>query len=272
MAHRTLIGGTAYNITGGRSMVSGTAYNISGGRTMVGGTGYNIGFGSAETDEPTAMLYSDGNFVFQYGDKVESGKTLTASYTGFENVTAAPPWNGKQNMFKNVKFYNEITPISMYYWFYGAENMQANISSFYLLNMSKVTRMNDAYTYCSNLTGSPVCGNNVTDMYRTYYNCANIGANAYFYSSNVSNSVNCFKYKNNSKYLNIYVPANSITNNTVHYNNTRSLVGANITWKNAGTYQYNTTYNIYIYPVANVAAAAIANGDEEANANAGITV
>lgn len=46
MAHKTLVGGTAYNITGGKSMVSGTAYNITGGRTLVGGTGYNISFGS----------------------------------------------------------------------------------------------------------------------------------------------------------------------------------------------------------------------------------
>jgi hypothetical protein len=28
---------------------------------------------------------------------------------------------------------------------------------------------------------------------------------------------------------------------------TNSLVGAAITWTNAGSYYYNTTYNIYIY-------------------------
>lgn len=46
MAHKTLVSGTAYNITGGKSLVSGTAYNIKGGRTLVGGTGYDISFGS----------------------------------------------------------------------------------------------------------------------------------------------------------------------------------------------------------------------------------
>lgn len=46
MAHKTLVGGTAYNISGGKSMVSGTVYNITGGKTLVGGTGYNIGFES----------------------------------------------------------------------------------------------------------------------------------------------------------------------------------------------------------------------------------
>ena len=104
----------------------------------------------------------------------------------------------------------------------------------------------------------------------TYRGCINLIGNAYFYSRIVNNSTSCFADKNNSKRLNIYVPAGSTTNTTVHYNNTRSLIGKNITWTDAGSYQYNTAYNIYIYPVANVAAAAIANGDEEANANAGI--
>lgn len=45
MAHKTLIGGTAYEISGGRTLVGGTAYSISGGRTLVNGTGYDISFG-----------------------------------------------------------------------------------------------------------------------------------------------------------------------------------------------------------------------------------
>lgn len=44
MAHKTLVGGTAYEITGGRTLVSGTGYDISKGRTLVGGTGYDILF------------------------------------------------------------------------------------------------------------------------------------------------------------------------------------------------------------------------------------
>ena len=44
MAHRTLIGGTAYEITGGRTLVDGTGYSIPGGRTLIGGTGYDVSF------------------------------------------------------------------------------------------------------------------------------------------------------------------------------------------------------------------------------------
>lgn len=44
MAHKTLVGGTAYEIKGGKALVGGTAYDIKKGRTLVGGTGYDISF------------------------------------------------------------------------------------------------------------------------------------------------------------------------------------------------------------------------------------
>lgn len=45
MAHKTLINGTAYEITGGKTLVNGTAYEITEGKTMVGGTVRDIEFG-----------------------------------------------------------------------------------------------------------------------------------------------------------------------------------------------------------------------------------
>lgn len=46
MAHKTLVSGTAYEISGGRTLVGGTGYSIDKGRTKVGGTGYDISFGT----------------------------------------------------------------------------------------------------------------------------------------------------------------------------------------------------------------------------------
>lgn len=43
-AHKTLVGGTAYTVKGGKCMVDGTVYNILKGRTLIGGTGYDINF------------------------------------------------------------------------------------------------------------------------------------------------------------------------------------------------------------------------------------
>lgn len=46
MAHKTKIGGTAYEISGGRTLIDGTGYSIDKGRAKVGGTGYDISFGT----------------------------------------------------------------------------------------------------------------------------------------------------------------------------------------------------------------------------------
>ena len=50
MAHKILIGGTAYDIKGGKCLVGGTVYSIKKGRTLINGTGYDITF--APTYDP----------------------------------------------------------------------------------------------------------------------------------------------------------------------------------------------------------------------------
>ena len=44
MAHKTLINGTAYEITGGKTLVKGTVYEITGGKTLVNGDVHEISF------------------------------------------------------------------------------------------------------------------------------------------------------------------------------------------------------------------------------------
>lgn len=45
MAGKTMIDGTAYDISGGKTLVNGTAYSIAGGKTLIDGTAYDISFG-----------------------------------------------------------------------------------------------------------------------------------------------------------------------------------------------------------------------------------
>ena len=173
MAHKVLIGGTAYSVSSGRSMVSGTTYDIKGGRTLVDGTGYSISFSSGE---PTAMLYSDGDMVFQYGSDVASGKTLTASYTWFENESyfgsGDVPWKSNMNNIKRVNFNNEIKPVGIAHWFHNAKN----ITSFNWTNFkwNKAIDMTNAFYSCTNLTSSPACGDVVVNMTNAYYGCTNL--------------------------------------------------------------------------------------------------
>lgn len=51
MSHKTIIGGTVYEVKGGKCLVNGTVYSIKKGRTLIGGTGYDITF------EPQVHIY-----------------------------------------------------------------------------------------------------------------------------------------------------------------------------------------------------------------------
>ena len=140
-----------------------------------------------------------------------------------------------------------------------------------------VTDMRYTYRNCYNLTGYPVCGNNVTEMQRTYDNCYNLtgpaifGPNvinaiytydnchnlsncAFVLSTNVSNAAGCLY--NINKRIDIYVPDNSNTLNTfIRTNRYNTITGFDTTWVNdyaTNKCYYNTYYNRYIYPVANV--------------------
>lgn len=75
MAHKTLIGGTAYEISGGKTLISGTVYDITGGKTLIDGTAYEIGF--------TQRLWQ------RYELKVIPGAyTITGIDSGKDNYTS----------------------------------------------------------------------------------------------------------------------------------------------------------------------------------------
>lgn len=86
MAHRALIGGTAYEISGGKTLVGGTAYSIAKGRTLVGGTGYDVPFispakvkdlysTSIHTTPLAFMTYANGYWVVG-GTTTLNGSTI----------------------------------------------------------------------------------------------------------------------------------------------------------------------------------------------------
>ena len=118
-----------------------------------------------------------------------------------------------------------------------------------------VTNMVSTYSRCAKLTGSAICEENVINIHGAYYNCFNIAPNAYFYSNNIQDCGSCFGNYMSSRTLNIYVPQNSTTLYTcLQTGSYHSLVGRPITWSEDIMNQcyYNTQYNLYIYPVANV--------------------
>lgn len=89
MAHKTLISGTAYSVTGGRELIGGTGYDCKGGKNLIGGTAFEIKFGPSictlvikgstqgsttavvapieHKDHPTWYAYSDGTYQLEPG-------------------------------------------------------------------------------------------------------------------------------------------------------------------------------------------------------------
>ena len=61
MAHRTLIGGTGYTVTGGTDLIDGTARSRTAGRTLVDGTAYAIGFGGLDANKQVPDTWNVGD-------------------------------------------------------------------------------------------------------------------------------------------------------------------------------------------------------------------
>lgn len=120
-----------------------------------------------------------------------------------------------------------------------------------VLNNSKsLENMSKAFRNCTNLTGSPICGPNVINMYQTYANCYNIQGCGYFYSNKVNNAYDCFQGRNPSNRLDLYIYQNgpNATYNTMKtFVNNSSIVMTNDL--NARGLYYNTIHNIYIHSV-----------------------
>ena len=100
MAHKTLIGGTAYEIKGGKTLVDGTAYSIKSGKTLVDGTAYEVGFAkpvmvTLEGYGSISLCYVVINGIqYSYGPttiEVPSG-TIIECYVATESYYAPNAW------------------------------------------------------------------------------------------------------------------------------------------------------------------------------------
>jgi hypothetical protein len=132
MASRTLIGGTAYTISGGRTLVNGTGYNIKEGKTLVDGTSYKIDF----TPEIYAVMYNTGELKFQkWNTKFENGKTVIGSYANVLNRRYdSPPW-AVANI-KSISFTTPTITKTLYCWFKEASNLLSfNVTNLDLNNI-----------------------------------------------------------------------------------------------------------------------------------------
>ena len=131
---------------------------------------------SGEWTRPVALLYDNGELVFQAEDTTDD---VVARYAGFDADTYSNqsyiPWDSKRDFVTKVIVKDGIKPISTAYWFYEMPNvteMELN-----KLDTSNVTTMYEMFYNCSNLTSlnlSSFNTSNVTNKVWMFLGCTNL--------------------------------------------------------------------------------------------------
>jgi len=86
MAQKTLIGGTAYEISGGKTLVGGTAYSIDKGKTLVGGTAYEIPF-VQPCKLTSSIFYSTRWAIYLNGWSLTGSSDIVTEGGGLYSIT-----------------------------------------------------------------------------------------------------------------------------------------------------------------------------------------
>ena len=125
MAHKIIINGTAYEVTGGKCLVNGTVYSIKNGRTLINGAGYDITFGPPPMPvkgdlitmnlDGTSRLYRvlsvNGNVCKVLGmwDDFTSKYNGTSITTNFNGITAQKYEGSALDTYLNTTWYNTLS-------------------------------------------------------------------------------------------------------------------------------------------------------------------
>lgn len=163
---------------------------------------------------PTAVLYSDGSFIFSPHSNIDSSHgDVISTYTGWDTTRYsntgdnAPPWYIDGALTSKIKkiYFNNISALFTSFWFrtgsastshsiveyvncMGVTNtINSSYMFYYCINLtsinlnnfdtSKVTDMGSMFEYCKNLTSLDLSSfdtSNVVDMGRMFYKCSSL--------------------------------------------------------------------------------------------------
>ena len=147
-----------------------------------------------------ALLYTDGEMVFQKNDKPASGKTLVKSYpaaaAGAGGAEYAA-WYENHAQIRTVTFAESIQPQSTAQWFYGCENL-SEIRGLDRLDTSKVADMSQMFARCTSLQTLDLSGwdtSGVNNMSMMFFDCTaleRIYTSGSFSVGNVSRDLGMF--------------------------------------------------------------------------------
>ena len=202
---------TTTNATASRDMFRDCTV-LKGGR----GTGYNSAytdkayarvdavsvpgyFTEPEPEQIYAVLYDDGELVFQNGNRTESGRNVTDVYEVKDHYKSGdyPSWRKKAESITTATIADRIQPVSTAYWFSDLKKL-TNIENIENLNTRNVTDMACMFIDCYSLSSLDVSGfdtSNVTDMAWMFYECSGLTSLdvSAFDTSNVTTMIAMFE-------------------------------------------------------------------------------
>ena len=157
MAHKTLIEGTSYDITGGKALVGGTAYSVKNGKVLISGTEYDISFllppaalslwtCAYVNCEITCIAYGNGYWVvggvLYDGDVCYSRIAYATSLDG--TWTAKNLWRNSTDTFGRSKCINCITYANGYWVVGGGQYL--NTASYWYPRIAYATSPGGTWT------------------------------------------------------------------------------------------------------------------------------
>lgn len=168
-----------WTVTNGASLSEGqTSVTVSyteGGVTQTATTPITVT--SAVLEPVYAILYSNGELVFQRGNTPESGRTVSKTYSGVEDTDdSEAPWYAKRRSIETVTFADAIRPNTTACWFEECENLTA-INGIEKLDTSLVTNMEYMFDTCESLEEVDVSGfdvSHVTNMRYMFGDCSEL--------------------------------------------------------------------------------------------------
>ena len=113
---------------------------------------------NASDEEPAtegvyAILYTDGELVFQANDTPAKGREYTEIYSvdmsGYASAEEIP-WYAKRDSIKTANIASRIAPESVAFWFMNCAGMEAFVGV-ENLKMHRVTTMRDMFHGCASL-------------------------------------------------------------------------------------------------------------------------
>lgn len=173
-----------------------------------------------------AVLYENGDFVFQWNDDFDSSKgNVLAVYRGVEDQDAftysgSCPWNRNRQLVKHVEFKDIICPKNMSYWFYDMSNLTS--IDFGLLDLSRVSSMYSLFNRCSRLKTLDLSSFSTSTVTNIGYMFANTDIESIvlpdtFVTTNVTNMSYLFYYC--SKLGEVVLPSNFVIKSGVDVRN-----------------------------------------------------